>query len=78
MYYKSNFISLYIQIEERDSVPYHGSGMRPALQPHPFSRSLSEEAHLAGMGGIPGGRLAGGYDHRLDQEGPEFSQDLPG
>ena len=68
------------QVEESDSVPYHshhhvhGSGMRPALEPHPFSRSLSEEAHLAGIGG----RAGGGYDSRLEEEDPQFSQDLPG
>ena len=54
--------------------------MGPVMQPHPFSRSLSEEAHLAGLGGRPGG---GGvrYDPRLgeeEEEVPQFSQDLPG
>ncbi|CAI8054952.1 hypothetical protein GBAR_LOCUS29989, partial [Geodia barretti] len=38
------------EIEENDSVRYHPhSRGGAALQPHPFSRSLSEEAHLAGM-----------------------------
>ena len=49
--------------------------MGPVLEPHPFSRSLSEEAHLAEMAG---GRVGGGYDSRLEEEEPQFSQDLPG
>ena len=82
------FSTLLLQIEENDSVRYHAhSRGGAALQPHPFSRSLSEEAHLAGMmmggggggGGVAGGsRMGGGYDSRLDEEGVQFSQDLPG
>ena len=72
-----------MQVEENDGVPYHVHHGSAPLQPHPFSRSLSEEAHLAGMmgGGMSadGVRVGGGYDSRLDEVGPQFSQDtLPG